>query len=68
MDGWHRLLKAALLGVDVLLAYILTQEEADSILVLKLPPGKGVDWGQKSKHASPSPSPQRSRPKRRKRR
>jgi hypothetical protein len=67
IDGWHRIMKAALLGVDVMLAYVLTQEEADSILVCKLPPGKGVDWGQKAKHPAPPP-PQRAQTKRRKRR
>jgi hypothetical protein len=68
IDGWHRLLKAALLGVDVMLAYILTQEEADNILVLKLPPGQGVDWGQKSKPASPPPPSRPQRTSRRNRR
>lgn len=46
IDGHHRLFKAAVLGVDLLPAYILTEEEADSCLVCKLPPGKGIDWGQ----------------------
>jgi hypothetical protein len=67
IDGWNRMFKAAFFGVDVLLAYFLTQEEADSILVLKLPPGQGVDWGQKAKRPSPTP-PGRSQTKRRKRR
>lgn len=46
VDGWHRLFKASILGVDELFAYFLTQEEADACLVCKLPPGKGIDWGQ----------------------
>jgi hypothetical protein len=46
VDGWHRLFKASVLGVDELLAYILTDEEADACLVCKLPPGQGIDWGQ----------------------
>lgn len=46
IDGWHRLYKAALMGVDDLLAYFLTQEQADLCLVCKLPPGEGWDWGQ----------------------
>jgi hypothetical protein len=49
IDGHHRLFKAAVLGVDKLLAYFLTQEEADACLVCKLPPGKGIDWGQKKR-------------------
>lgn len=50
IDGWHRLFKAALLGVDVLPAWCLSQEDADASLVLELPPGQGLDWGQ---NASP---------------
>lgn len=46
IDGWNRLFKASVLGVDELLAYFLTQEEADACLVCKLPPGRGIDWGQ----------------------
>src|ERR1051325_1946903 len=49
IDGHHRLFKAAMLGVDELFAYFLTQEEADACLVCKLPPGKGIDWGQKKR-------------------
>jgi hypothetical protein len=49
IDGHHRLFKAAVLGADALLAYFLTQEEADACLVCKLPPGKGIDWGQKKR-------------------
>lgn len=46
VDGWHRLFKASVLGVDELFAYFLTLQEADECLVCKLPPGKGIDWGQ----------------------
>lgn len=46
IDGWHRLFKAATLGVDVLPAYVLSQEDADASLIIALPPGKGLDWGQ----------------------
>jgi hypothetical protein len=46
IDGWHRVAHALLAGVDVLPACFLTQEEADACLVCKLPPGKGIDWGQ----------------------
>ena len=38
--------KASMLGVDELFANFLTQEEADACLVCKLPPGRGIDWGQ----------------------
>jgi hypothetical protein len=31
IDGWHRIYKAAGLGIGILPAYILTQEQADSI-------------------------------------
>lgn len=34
IDGWHRLYKAACLGVEELPMYLLTQEEADSICFL----------------------------------
>jgi hypothetical protein len=41
VDGWHRILRAALTGIDILPAYILTPEETEQILVCYLPPGKG---------------------------
>lgn len=44
IDGWHRLFKAAMLGVPDVLIYVLTQEEADAIQWLELPPGHGLDW------------------------
>ena len=52
IDGWHRLFKAAATGVDVLPACCLSQEDADASLILTLPPGKGLDWGQ---HIAPNP-------------
>jgi len=39
IDGWHRVYKAAVQGFPVLPAYILTQEEADTIRV----EGKVID-------------------------
>lgn len=42
VDGWHRLFKAAVLGVEDVLIYLLTQEEADTIQWLELPPGHGL--------------------------
>ena len=67
IDGWHRLMKAALLGVDVLMATFLTEEEGEAVLVCKLPPGQGVDWGQKKRAVSPPP-PGKKQPVRRRRR
>jgi hypothetical protein len=51
-DGWHRLYRAAVEGIDVLPAYFLTQEEVDDVLICTLPPGKGLDWGQPKPSAS----------------
>jgi hypothetical protein len=51
VDGWHRLYKASLLGVDEMLAYFLTDEQAEQCLIVKLPPGQGVDWGQPPRKA-----------------
>jgi len=45
IDGCHRLYKALSTGIDVLPACLLTQEEADSILMLTLPPDQALDWG-----------------------
>lgn len=47
VDGWHRVAGALLTGIDELPAYFLTQDEADACLVCKLPPGNGIDWGQR---------------------
>jgi hypothetical protein len=38
IDGWHRLFKAVATGVEVLPAYLLTQEQADNILLGKVSP------------------------------
>jgi hypothetical protein len=46
VDGWHRLYRAVVEGVDILPAYFLTQEEADAVLICTLPPDQGLDWGQ----------------------
>jgi len=46
IDGWHRLFKAAKTGVDVLPALVLSQEDADASLIVRLAPGHGLDWGQ----------------------
>ena len=43
VDGWHRLYRALMTGIDLLPAYILTPEETQQILVCCLPPGKGFD-------------------------
>jgi hypothetical protein len=44
IDGWHRLYKAARLGVEDVLIFLLTQAEADRIQWLELPPGHGLAW------------------------
>lgn len=64
VDGWNRLFKAAFLGVDELLAYFLTAEEADACLLCQFPPGQGVDWGQKAVHPTPSETSARRRQRR----
>lgn len=46
LDGWHRLYKALLTGVEYLPVYLLTQEQSDAVLFAKMPPGRGIDWGQ----------------------
>ena len=42
IDGWHRTLKALLMGVDVLPCYVLSREDADASRILALPPGMGL--------------------------
>jgi len=37
------------MGVDELLAYFLTQEEADACLIARLPPGRGFALGPTGK-------------------
>ena len=44
IDGWHRLARAVLEEVPELPMHLLTQEEADAVLWLDLPPGSGVIW------------------------
>jgi hypothetical protein len=38
VDGWHRIARAVLEGVEELPAYLLTEEEANSCLLLHLSP------------------------------
>jgi hypothetical protein len=47
IDGWHRLLKAVITDVSILPCYVLSSSQADACLILKLPPGSGLDWGQR---------------------
>jgi hypothetical protein len=49
VDGHHRLYKAAVLGQAEIPAYFLTQKQAEAITILTLPPGQGLDWGQRAK-------------------
>ena len=44
VDGWHRLAKAAILGIPELPIYLLSQADADAIQWLELPPGHGLLW------------------------
>lgn len=44
IDGWHRVFKAASIGVDILPCYVLSQEDADACLIIKLPPHEGLSW------------------------
>lgn len=52
IDGWHRLFKAATLGVDILPAWMLSEEDGAASLVIQLPPGHGLDWGQGQQQAA----------------
>lgn len=45
-DGWHRAFRAAVTGIELLPCYLLTQEDADACLIVKLPPGKGLAWDE----------------------
>ena len=49
IDGHHRLFRAATLGQEAIPAYFLTQEQAEAITILTLPPEQGLDWGQRAK-------------------
>ena len=44
IDGWHRLALASTLNLLEMPMFLLTQEEADSILWLCLPPGHSALW------------------------
>lgn len=46
IDGFHRLAHACVLGREWMPAYILTLPLADVALLLTLPPGQGIHWGQ----------------------
>ena len=37
-DGWHRLARAVMEGISCLPCYQLTPEEAEQVLILKIPP------------------------------
>ncbi len=55
IDGSHRVCKALMLGVDILPACFLTQEEADQSLVARLPPGRGLDLNATGKDEAARP-------------
>ena len=38
IDGWHRLSRAVMEGIPCLLCYELTPQEAEQVLVVKIPP------------------------------
>jgi hypothetical protein len=42
IDGWHRAFRGAVERVDLLPCYVLSQEDADACLIVKLPPGRGL--------------------------
>ena len=44
IDGWHRVFKAAHMGVDILPCYVLSQHDADACLIIKFPPHEGLPW------------------------
>jgi hypothetical protein len=46
VDGFHRVMKALKTGVRVLPCYVLTPEQSQACLLLMLPKGRGIDWGQ----------------------
>lgn len=45
-DGWHRAFRAAMTGVDILPCYVLSEEDAEACLIVKLPPGRGLSWNE----------------------
>jgi hypothetical protein len=55
-DGWHRLYKAVVTKANRLPAYILSEEESEKILMFRLPPGGGLDWGQQSHNRTGDPA------------
>ena len=44
VDGWHRVFKALVVGVDILPCYVLTEEDAQASLIIRLPPGQGLPF------------------------
>ena len=57
IDGCHRICKALSMGIDVLPACLLTKEEADSILLLTLPPEQALEWGLSKSGSEPRTEP-----------
>ena len=51
--------KAVVYGIATLPAYLLSDEEAEAILVGRLPPGQGLDWGQSRRAENPQGQPHR---------
>ena len=49
VDGWHRIFHAAFIGQEEIPAYFLTEEQTETIKIITLPPGQGIDWGQRRK-------------------
>ena len=56
VDGSHRVMKALMLGVDVLPACFLTQQESDDSLIARVPSGQAVDWQQVTSPVLPAPA------------
>lgn len=44
LDGWHRLARAVLEGIEELPLLLLNEAEADAIQWLELPSGHGLPW------------------------
>lgn len=51
VDGWHRVFHAVSTGVDILPCYVLTEEDAQVSLIIKLPPGQGLPFDDTSASA-----------------
>jgi hypothetical protein len=46
IDGFHRLLKAIKTGVKTLPCKVLTEAQSCECLIMVLPKGHGIEWGQ----------------------